>query len=99
MTVAEVQRYLDGANWRYKIQAQFDYTLANLIGISVGRLIATGATFPEIEDVYPTLFPKDSEEVKAQKDEEERLRNSQNRFLEFALKHNAKMKKGVETKE
>lgn len=98
MTVAEVERYLNGANWRYKTQAQFDYALANLIGISVGRLIATDLGFPSIEEVYPHLFAPTDEEQKKLKEEEERMINSQNRFLEFALKHNAKMK-GVETKE
>lgn len=98
MTIAEVERYLRGAHWRYKTQAQYDYTLANLIGISVGRLIASDLSFPSIEEVYPNLYEKESQEIKEQKEEEEKMINSQNRFLEFAMKHNAKMK-GVETKE
>lgn len=92
MTVAEVQRYLNGAVWRMKSKAQFDYNLANLIGISVGRMIATEITFPTIAEAYPGLF---EEEVNnAPSAEEIAMENSKNRFMEFALKHNSKMQKG-----
>ena len=71
-----------------KARAQFDYTLADLIGISVGRITSSQVTFPSIEEVYPTLFEA---EAKQKAEEEKRLNDSTNRFLEFALKHNAKM--------
>jgi hypothetical protein len=88
MTVAEIERYLQGAVWRNKTQAQFDYTLANLIGMSVGRIVAGSSEFPPIEEVYPNLF---EEEIKAKPTEEElAMTNSVNRFLEFAMKHNKK---------
>jgi len=88
MTVAEINRYIEGATWRMKARAQFDYTLADLIGISVGRITSSQVTFPSIEEVYPTLFEA---EAKQKAEEEKRLNDSTNRFLEFALKHNAKM--------
>jgi hypothetical protein len=91
MTVAEIERYLQGAVWRMKNQAQFDYTLANLIGVSVGRIVDGGNDFPSLEEVYPDLF---EEEIKNKPTEEEvNMTNSTNRFLEFALKHNAKLEK------
>lgn len=100
MTVAEVQRAMEGAVWRMKAQAQFDYSLANTIGFSVGRVVDNKITLPAIEDIYPDLF---QEEIK-KREEEEKLaqqeaiatQNSVNRFMEFALKHNAKKRKGVE---
>ena len=101
MTPAEVERFSKGAVWRLQSQAQFDYSLANLIGISVGRIMG-GNNYPTIEEVYPDLFQEQltaqNKELKEQKEEEIRMMNSKNRFMEFALKHNAKMKKGVENK-
>lgn len=88
MTIAEIERYIKGAEWRIKTQAQFDYTLADLIGISVARVVSDKTTFPSIETVYPTLFEA---EAKQKAEEEKRAAESTNRFLEFALKHNAKM--------
>ncbi len=89
MTVAEIQRYMDGAIWRYKTRAQFDYILADLTGVSMARIFASNAEFPSIDEVYPTLFEK---EAKEKREEEIRITNSANRFMEFALKHNAKVK-------
>lgn len=76
-----------------KSKAQFDYTLADLIGISVARTVSKEAQFPSIEKVYPNLFEEEMAEIRKQQAEEEAaITNSKNRFLEFALKHNAKMK-------
>lgn len=89
MTVAEVERYLNGAVWRMKTQSQFDYALANLIGISVGRIVASDIDYPSIEEVYPNLY---EDEIKNKPDPEEiAMTKSVNRFLEFAMKHNAKI--------
>lgn len=88
MTVAEIQRYLEGAAWRLRTKAQFDYVLADLIGVSTARIVAKGASFPSIVEVYPSLF---EEEMAVQQKEEQAMIQSQNRFLEFALKHNARM--------
>jgi hypothetical protein len=97
MTKAEVERYLEGAVWRHKTQAQFDYTLASLIGNAIGCCIG-GGEFATLSDAYPSLFPKDEEETPEEiaKKEEIDTTNSVNRFLEFARKHNSKITKGVE---
>lgn len=89
MTIAEIIRYQEGAIWRMKQKAQFDYALANLIGISSARMMSSDVNYPPIEDAYPTLFEKTKEE-----DEPEDIvvQNSVNRFMEFALRHNAMMK-------
>ena len=97
MTVAEVQRYIEGAEWRMRTQAQYDYVLADLIGVSVSRVMSSEVQFPDIADVYPNLFEKPSEEEIKSKEEEVATVNSTNRFMEFALKHNAMKQKGEKT--
>lgn len=97
MTVAEIQRYIEGAEWRMRTQAQYDYVLADLIGVSVSRVMSSEVHFPDIADVYPNLFEKESEEEIQTKQEEIATVNSTNRFMEFALKHNAMKKKGEKT--
>lgn len=92
MTVAEIQRYMDGAIWRLKSQAQFDYSLANLIGVSVARVMSNEVSFPPIEDVYPDLFEEEIKEKRRQKEEEIIVQNSVNNFMAFAMKHNSKRK-------
>jgi hypothetical protein len=98
MTPGEIQRYNEGALWRLKSKAQFDYMLANLIGVSSARMMSNDVKFPSLEEAYPSLFEAKTDEVKALEEEELRIQNSTNRFLEFAMKHNAKRRdKGVET--
>jgi hypothetical protein len=92
MTIAEAQRYVDGAVWRMRTKAQYDYILADLIGISVSRVMSNEVQYPPIEDAYPNLFDKPSEEEVEAKKEEIAITNSTNRFMEFALKHNASVK-------
>lgn len=95
MTKAEVERYLEGAVWRMKQQAQLDYTLANLIGISTARVFSKDAQFPDIQKVYPYLF---EEELIEQQQEDIKTTNSINNFMTFARQHNAKIKGGQEDK-
>lgn len=98
MTKAEIERYMEGAIWRMKTKAQFDYCLADLIGVSVARVMSNEVEYPPIDKVYPTLFQNTAAEEKQRQEEEARIEDSKNRFLEFALKHNARMREGVENK-
>ena len=77
-----------------KSKAQFDYLLADLFGISVARVLDSEVEFPPVEKVYSFLF---EDNVQKTEDNEEaiRMENSVNRFIEFALKHNAKLREGV----
>ena len=59
MTVAEVERWQEGAVFRLKSKAQFNYILADLIGFSVSRMMSKDVKYPAIEDVYPELFEKE----------------------------------------
>lgn len=92
MTKAEIERHLEGAVWQLKSKAQFDYLLADLIGVSVARILDSKAEYPPIEKAYSFLF---EDTVPEANEEEIRMENSMNRFMEFALKHNAKLREGV----
>ena len=92
MTVAEIQRYMEGAIWRMKSKAQFDYSLANLIGVSVARIMSNDVSYPQIEEVYPDLFEEEVKEQRRQKEEELVINNSVNNFMAFAMKHNSRLK-------
>lgn len=96
MTVAEITRYVQGAEYRMKLQAQMDYMLGNLIGISVARCVSKDATYPPIEKVYPSLFEAPPQEEIERVEEEKLVTNSTNRFMEFAMKHNANFRKNKE---
>ena len=94
MTVAEIQRFMDGATWRMRTKAQFDYTLANLIGISSARMMSKEVKFPSISEVYPNLF----EAVVEEKPKVDlNTEKSVNNFLARAMAINkAKKKSGGE---
>ena len=98
MTPGVVERYSEGALWRLRSKAQFDYMLADLIGVSSARMMSNEVKFPTLEEAYPGLFERKPEEVKALEEEQLGIQNSTDRFLEFAMKHNAKRRnEGVET--
>ena len=80
--------------WRLKSKAQFDYILADLIGISAGRMASNDVKYPALEDAYPDLF--NDKEKKEEHDDAEIATNNINRFLQFAMAHNAAMTKGGE---
>lgn len=96
MTLAEVVRWEKGAIFRLKSKAQFDYILADLIGISVCSKFSDKIEYPTIEKAYSGLFDEQKEEKEEHDNEEIIAQNNVNRFMEFALKHNAMMKKGEE---
>ncbi len=93
MTLAEIVRWEKGAIYRRKEKAQFDYILADLIGISAGRFICKDVEYPAFEDAYSGLF---NEQKQEQDNEEEIAQKNINRFLQFAQAHNAAMTKGGE---
>lgn len=67
-------------------KASFDYQLSNLIGISVSRLFSSDSKFPEIYDVYPTIFSPPSEEDIAMAE----AMKMKARMIEYTEQHNAK---------
>lgn len=89
MTIGEVERYLSSYQRReenrLKEKASFDYKLADLIGISCGRIMSNNPKFPEIYEIYPNLFQK--EEVLEQR-QKIKTEKSIERLKEFVNKHN-----------
>ena len=93
MTLAEFDRALQSKKRLDKRQAQekatMDYVLGDLIGQSIARIYSSSAKYPEIAEVYPTLFDtKEVEQAKAKRNAE----LSALRFKQFANFHNNKMK-------
>ena len=75
-------------------KAFFDYRLANLIGISIGRLMSKEVEFPDIEKIYPELFSDEKTIEERRKAEEKRkAQQIRARLLEYASWHNNKMQK------
>ena len=96
MTVAELNRYMNGGIWRIKQRASLDYALANLIGISASRMMSSEVKYPSLEEAYPELFAAELKaEQKRIQEEEIAIKKSTNRFLEFAMKHNAMKRREV----
>lgn len=96
MTLAEFGRVLDSKKRQDKLRAQeqatMDYVLGDLIGRSIARIYNSSANYPEIAEVYPTLF--DSKEIE-QKKAEKKAELSALRFKQFANFHNNKINKEV----
>jgi hypothetical protein len=93
MTVGELERAFSAKRRQLQREAQekatFDYAHAELVGRSIARIYNKGAKFPEIYEVYPTLF--DNEELKQAK-QEKQAELSSLRFRMFANAHNEKLK-------
>lgn len=89
MTLAEIDRYIESKKRVMKIEAQekatYDYILGDLIGRSIARVYSSSAKYPEIYDVYPTVFDKEKiEEAKR----ERTMELSALRFKQFAESFN-----------
>lgn len=91
MTIAELERVFESKRRIKKLQQQekasFDYLLAELIGRSIGRIYNASNRYPEIHEVYPTLFDAVEIEEKVQESKDEL---SALRFKQFASFHNRK---------
>lgn len=67
--------------------ATLHYLLGDLIGKSVARIYNSSVQYPDISEVYPTLF--DSEQIKQQK-QQKQAELSALRFKQFAQSFNIK---------
>lgn len=63
------------------------WLLPQLIGVSVGTMFDKNCKYPEIEQVFPTLFENDPEVEKRKK-----MERSAAQLIQFANSHNAKIK-------
>lgn len=93
MTLAEVERAVESKARVKKAEQQekasFDYILADLIGRSVARGLSSQNKFPEIYEVYSTLF--DSQQLQEEK-QKAKADISALRFMQFAQAYNKKFK-------
>lgn len=93
MTIGEVKRSFESYGRRHKREQQekasFDYILGDLITRGMARIYSSSATYPSIEEVYPTLF--DSKEIQEKK-VEQKAELSALRFKQFAQSFNQRFK-------
>lgn len=66
------------------VQASLTHKLADLIGISVGRLMDKNATYPTFEQVFPNFSETE------QKTEDESWKLYKQRMMVYTANHNAK---------
>lgn len=89
-TLSQVTRYVESYNKLKENQMQekayFDYQLANLIGMSVARLLSKGAKYPTFEKAYPFVNKDNDNEV----DESWEMEKQHLKLLEWAEQLNKK---------
>lgn len=88
MTYGEVSRANDAYVFQLQTQASLHYQLANLIGISVGRILNKKVQMPELEEAYPTLF--NTEKAKQERQEAVEQREIAG-FMALVEQHNTKI--------
>lgn len=93
LTLNQVTRHVEAYSKRQENQLQekayFDYQLANLIGVSVSRLLDKDAKYPSFEKIYP--FAKGSHEKEVDKEWE--MEVQRNKLREWAEQMNQKITK------
>ena len=91
MTIAELDRLSDSKLRQEKMEAKkratFDYILAQMMSRAFSCSMSSEATFPAIEEVYPSLF---LDEEKIQEKHEQKQSLSALRFIQFAESFNRK---------
>lgn len=102
MTIGEVVRAEEAYEWnqkeRQKEKAIFSYKLADMIGLSVARLLGEKDAFPKsVESAYPNLFndnvPNEKLENKEKAKDKPTMDKSAINFLQFATNFNARKNK------
>lgn len=89
-TLSQVTRYVESYNKlkdnQMQEKAYFDYQLANLIGMSVARLLSKGAKYPTFEKAYPFVNKDNDKET----DESWEMEKQHLKLLEWAEQMNKK---------
>ena len=92
-TLAELTRLIESKKRiqkrEYQERAHFDYTLADLVGRSIARIYSSSNKFPDIAEVYPTLFDAEEAQMKRQEKKDEL---SVLRFKQFTQSFNKRFK-------
>jgi hypothetical protein len=99
MTIGEINRLFNSKMRVKKIESQEkaiqNYILGDLIGRSMARIYSSSATYPQIYEVYPSLFNKDEIEQERQKRITE---ESIQRLKQFAESFNKRKNEGGQIK-
>ena len=86
MTISEVNRYVQSRirvlNIKQKQKANFDYTLANLIGRNISIVLGGKEKLPPIEEVYPNIFAEEKKELDAKMEEQNAVLEEQKARME-----------------
>lgn len=102
MTIAEIERAIDSKQRVEKVEAKekahFDYILASLIGRAMAAAMDSKNEYPDIKEVYPTLFQEEAIIKKQEEKEEKMSQLSAIRFKQFAQHYNKKYKGGGKDK-
>ena len=95
MTPGEVTRQIESRNRIEKIRAQekasYDYILAQLITKGVSITLGSKEQFPQIAEVYPSLF-KDIQKAQEEKIQKQKDSLSALRLKQFAQSYNSNFK-------
>lgn len=93
MTIAELERAIESKKRVMKREAQeratYDYILGDLIGRSVARIHNSKNQYPQIYEIYPSLF--DAETINEEK-RNKQAELSALRFKQFAHSYNKNFK-------
>lgn len=86
--VDTIEAYNENERNRTREVASFNYSLANLIGLSVARLMDDKAKFPSLQEAFPEMFDDIKYEEKQLTQQDPDIMKA--RFMEFAESHNKK---------
>ena len=89
--VATIEAYKANEKLRVREVAVFNHSLANLIGLSVARLMNDKAKYPTLREAYPLIFADLEDEKPAHQD----WKVAKERLLQYAEANNKKMRGDV----
>jgi hypothetical protein len=90
-TYGEVVRYIMAYNNKLKADIKMSlrsaHLTADLVGVSVARLLDSDITFPGITEIYPELFEEEIKELEIRKKEEEliKIKESLANFAKYCV--------------
>lgn len=85
-TISEINMTIEGYHKRLTTKAHMDYKLADLIGISAGRIVSKDIKYPTIEQAYPGLIAGRSQEDEVNM----KALRTKSWLMQYALANNAR---------
>lgn len=97
MTYYEISTYIKAYNNRQKYelqkQASMDYKLADLISISLSRLLDKNTKFPTVYEAYPSIFDDELIQQHKQQELEKQKQLNTERLKAMILAHSQDYKR------